>query len=272
MLILGEREVPLCLLDTNAVSEMVNHPEGAGRNFLSWAMQSLQHVPCFSPFTLLELRQSPSVFKRFIEMFRVLPCVLLKGYDQLFEEEIETYPDPRGIDPCALAFTPLGGLGNHLENLPALLDSPEIIELERHWNEGRQEILDGMISLVPNYPPDGNSYSRSEILGFIEIAGFSQIGLRHRQFAEAVLAQERAVNMDAFPSLKASLYTVFHKFYVDKNRKGSRSDAFDILISAGAPYVEAIVTERHQADVLRKVGRFDRFIADLQVFTLRDFR
>jgi hypothetical protein len=40
-----------------------------------------------------------------------------------------------------------------------------------------------------------------------------------------------------------SLYTAFHKFYVDKNRKPSDSDAFDIIIASDTPYVEGVVTE-----------------------------
>ena len=67
-------------------------------------------------------------------------------------------------------------------------------------------------------------------------------------------------------------YTVFHKFYTDRNRKPSDSDAFDVLISAALPYVEAFITEAHQAEVLRKTKRRDDFLTNLQVLTLRDFR
>jgi hypothetical protein len=80
------------------------------------------------------------------------------------------------------------------------------------------------------------------------------------------------VDIDAFPSLKATLYTVFHKFYADRARRPSRSDAFDIIISAATPYVEAIFTENHQAESLRKTKRLDDFIRDLHVYTLKDFR
>jgi hypothetical protein len=147
-----------------------------------------------------------------------------------------------------------------------------MLEREAHWNSGRQEIIDGMVSLVPNFPAERGAYSRVEIRTFLEIAGLSQIWLRNRGFANAMQESEQLIAIDAFPSLKASLYTAFHKFYVDKTRSPSRSDAFDIIISAGTPYVEAIVTENHQAEVLRKVKRLDGFIEGVKVFTLRDFR
>lgn len=72
--------------------------------------------------------------------------------------------------------------------------------------------------------------------------------------------------------MKAGLYTVFGKFYADRTRKPSRSDAFDLIISSATPYVEAIITENHQAEVLRKTMRLDDFISGLRVFTLKDFR
>lgn len=74
------------------------------------------------------------------------------------------------------------------------------------------------------------------------------------------------------PSLKIGLYTVCHKFYADKNRKPSRSDGFDIINSAATPYVEATITENHQAEVLRKTQRRDSFIESLTILTPKNFR
>lgn len=77
---------------------------------------------------------------------------------------------------------------------------------------------------------------------------------------------------DVSASLKATALTVFHKFYADRTRKPSQSDAFDIVISAATPYVDAIVTEAHQAEALRKMRRLDEFLAHLRIYTVRDFR
>jgi hypothetical protein len=273
MFLVGDTEYPLCLLDTMAISEMVKRPEGALRHFYEWAMASKPcFVPCFSPFTLIELRRKPALFDKFIEQFHPLPCVLLKGYEWLLEDEILAYPNPSKIDPCALAFTPMGDSGNLLRNLPSVLKTPAIVKQERQWNGSGWEIVNGMRSLVPNFPPDGAKYKREQIRLFIEVAGFSQLALRNKAFARRTLDRDEAVQIDAFPSLKASLYTTFYKFYVDTTRKPSESDAFDIIIAAGLPYVEAVITERHQVEVLRKTKRHDSFINELRVFTLRDFR
>ncbi len=67
------------------------------------------------------------------------------------------------------------------------------------------------------------------------------------------------------------MYTLFYKFYVD-NRKYIPSDVFDIIISSATPYMDAIVTERHQAEVIKKIKGQDKFLDSLRVFTLPEIR
>jgi hypothetical protein len=250
MLKVGNNAYPLCLLDTNAVSALIKNPRREFRNYLDWANRGTRYfIPSFS-------------------LFSVLPCVFLKSFDLLIEDEVNSYPDPSRVDPCLLAFAGPLAEASLAEVLEAHFQSEEGIAAEARWNEARAEVVEGIRSLVANYPPDRKVYSPREIRTFVELAGFSQVAMRHLVFAQRMLT----VEIDAFPSVKAATFTVFYKFYVDKTRQPSESDAFDILISAAAPYVEAIVTERHQAEVLRKTMRRDDFIKNLRVMTLRDFR
>jgi hypothetical protein len=276
MIHLGDNQYRLCLLDTNAVSEMAKHDE-VMRHFLTWSLSTPPFfIPCYSLFTVLEVRRSDEVYRKFIERFGPLPSMIVKSHEQLLEDETHSYPDPSAIDPTLLGFAgELGADGTRLAKvLPHAFGTKSILDQERGWNEARDEIVEGIGSLVSNFPPQqGDAYALSEVRLFLQIAGLDQLRLRALGFAESVLVENGAiVDIDAFPSLKATLYTVFHKFYADRTRKPSRSDAFDIMISAVTPYVEAIITENHQAEVLRKTKNLDTFLQDLEVFTLRDFR
>jgi hypothetical protein len=273
VLIYGDKSAPLCLLDTMAVSEMVLRPDVL-RTFMTWSLsQEPIVIPAFSPFTVIELRRRPDLFSAFIDSFDQLVCVLVKGYDQLLEEEIAAYPDPRGIDICAIAYTPLGGPGNRLHNLPWMQEMPQTRAKEDEWNRERQGIVDGMRSLVENFPPsNGDAYSKKQAKEFLTVAGLQQIAMRPHPQSIKVAVTNGSFTIDAFPALKAMLYTVFHKFYVDRTRKASASDAFDVIIAADIPYVEAVITEAHQAEVLKKMKRADGFLDHLRVFTLRDLR
>jgi hypothetical protein len=274
MIRLGETDYRLCLLDTNAVSEMAKRPKTLGQ-FLSWAHGTPPvFMPCFSLFTVLELRQNHSVYAQFMQWFGQVPCIILKSHEQLLEDEVNSYPDPSAIDPTLLGFSAgLGGEGNDLRKaLPHAFGTKSVRKQERKWNDGRDEIVRGIGSLVANFPPERDTYTDSEIRFFLEVTGLQQLVLRAPGFAELIIDNGETVDVDAFPSLKATAYTVFHKFYSDRTRKPTRSDAFDIIIAAATPYVEAVITENHQAEVLRKTMRRDDFISDLNVFTLRDLR
>lgn len=274
MLDLGERSYPVCLLDTNAASVMVKD-DTMMRHFLEWVFDGATMVPLFSPFTLMELRRSPSVFDQFIERFESLPCGMTKGYVDLLIEERDSYPHPLSANLVSVAFlpSPLGGDGNRLRNLPWMMD--QHAEILQAWKDVAPDILEGMRSLVNNYPPEsGSSYTPKEVGHFIWLAVFQQLKLHDctAGFVRATIDDGQAVDTNAFPSLKAMMFTAFYKLYVDPSRKPYDSDVGDILISSALPYVEVFVTENHQAESLRKVRQRDGFMQDLEVLRLRDFR
>lgn len=250
---------------------MVKYPEPVLRRFFEKINPS-KYIPCFSVFTILELRQKDDVYKRFLETFSVLPCFFLKGLDQLFQDELEFYPNSNKITPILVtnpgALAPNGGKLADLLNFT--FSAPDAQENENKWNEGKKSIIDGILSLVKNYPPKGKKFTQKEIRSFIEIAGFQQIAFRAYDFTQQV-KEGKFVMVDSFSSIKMITFTVFYKFYTDQ-RRPSESDAFDLIISSVLPYVEAVVTEKHQADVLKKIKQQDKFIENLEVFRLKDFQ
>src|SRR5581483_9700133 len=108
MITLNGNDYRLVLLDTNALSEFAKQGESF-HHFLTWSSTHPMFVPCLSLFSVLEMRRRPDVYGRFKELFRVMPCMLMKSHEQLLEDEARCYPDPSGIDPTLLGFSMLGG-------------------------------------------------------------------------------------------------------------------------------------------------------------------
>jgi hypothetical protein len=267
----GDNTYRLCLLDTMALSEMAKTPDPLMTSFMRWSQGSQLFVPCFTVSSVMELRSRPELFELFLERFAPWPCVLLKGYAHLLEDEVATYPRPSAVDPVAIAFSPLNR-GTKLADLPGLLAIEDLASKEAQWKENRKPIVDGMTSLVANYRPKGSKFTAAEIKHFVWIAAFSQLVYHHPDFAQSHQDAGRVVEVDAFPTLKSMAFTVFYKFYADRARAAHVSDAFDVLIAAALPYVEAVITEAHMADALRKIARVDDFLQPLEVLTLRDVR
>lgn len=271
MLTANGTRYPLFLLDTMAISAIAKEPNGVGQRFRdAWRATEPPFVPCFTIFTLLELQRRADVFDQFVTTFRDEPCLLIKSYRELIEEEVRCYPEPTLVEPASIAFTPLGSAEHQLTNLPTVLGQVE--QDASDWRDAGPAIVEGMVSLVPNYQPARTRYTRDEVRQFAWITAYSQLCEHQLSFAQDQSTKEQAIDVDAFPSVKAMAYTVFYKFYADRDRTPSPSDAFDVLISASLPYVEAIATERHQAEVLRKVRGRDQFLNHLEVFTMRDFQ
>ena len=150
----------LVLLDTNALSEFVKQGESF-RHVLTWSGAQPLFVPCFSLFSVLEMRRRPDVYGRFKELFRILPCMLVKSHEQLLEDEVRCYPDPLGISV-------LGGEGMDLARVLDTASEDESFHgQEKYWNDGAQEIVEGIASLVANFPPDGDAYTRDEVRHFV---------------------------------------------------------------------------------------------------------
>lgn len=89
----------LCLVDTNIVSEMVKKPSREFNKFLEMTLLKNKTLPCFSLFTILELRKRKDVYKLFLEFFSFFPCVIAKAPEKLLSDELESYPDYSNIDP-----------------------------------------------------------------------------------------------------------------------------------------------------------------------------
>ena len=272
MININGNDYKLGLVDTNIVSEMVKNPSHEFNKFIELTLQN-KIIPSFSIFTILELRQKRNVYEQFLEFFSIIPCIIVKSHEQLLANEFEAYPDPSGINPVLVASAGVADSENN--TFKVLLDSvfktPENIENEASWNAGKDNVIAGILDLRENFPPDNGKYSPKQIRAFIEMAGFEQIARRSPAFARNLLDKNEAVSIDAFPSLKMILFTVFYKFYVD-NRKPSTSDTFDIIISAPTPYMDAVFTENHQAEVIKKTKRRDPFLNHLEVFRLQDLR
>src|SRR5215217_6454008 len=84
MITLNGNTYKLCLIDTNAASEMVKRPDPIMRHFFE-AIKPNEYIPCFSVFTILELREREDIYKRFLETFSIFPVLFLRVSTSCFK-------------------------------------------------------------------------------------------------------------------------------------------------------------------------------------------
>lgn len=149
--------------------------------------------------------------------------------------------------------------------------NPDTLRREQEWPKLKQELLRGWVDLKPNYPPKGSTYIAPEGIPFVRKATLQSTAERAPDWTRRMEDSGEAISAAAFPSVRMTLWTVFFRLYLAR-RQPEPQDVFDVLISTPAPYLDAVVTEKHQAEIYRQVKKLDRIIDHLSVYTLRDLR
>ncbi len=121
----------LCLLDTNALSEIVKRPSNEGRGYIE-RFPPNEFIPCFTPYSLFELHRHPGVFHKFVKFFNIYPALITKPFQHILELEVAAKGRAKVNDVLLCAFTPLGPdssfeLVRFIDNF---LSSPEMTKLE----------------------------------------------------------------------------------------------------------------------------------------------
>ncbi len=256
----------LCCLDTNILSNIVNHPEDYLYGFMTKFPPST-HIPCFTPFSLYELRPRKEIYNKFLDFFSDYPCVLLKHPDQLFLEELEHYPNSRLVDPISLGFSPFDPptKGNLQKLVDLAFSLPKVVEQERNWPIQKKQKLREIYQLKSNF--QRKKYTSDNAKAFVKKAIQKQV-----KKLPTWNPNLGSPNINAFPSYKMELYTVFHRFYIHEHRKPEEGDVFDIMISSVTPYIDILLVENFQADIVDQVKRKDAFIKHARVFRLKDIK
>jgi hypothetical protein len=271
MIEINGKKYSLCLFDTNALSELLISPKnwlnyfanefGLGNTFIS--------VPAFS---LSELYYRKELFQKYIITFSKFPSVILEGYHALFEKEVDSYFNRNYVDPICIA--PFANSEPNMKKetiLKKVFKKSGFTSKTEYWKNGLKDVLDGMLDLKQNYPPKDGSYSLSEIEHFQSLATSHQIAIRDANFVKSLEKQQAILDFQRFPSVMAKSYFVFYKFYLG-NKKPVENDVFDIIISSLFPYVDYLITEGNNSEIVRQIQYRHNFLSNLLVYKVKDIK
>lgn len=261
----------LCLLDTNALSEIVKRPNNEGRGFIERFPPS-EFVPCFTVYNLFELRRQSEVFRKFIKFFGVYPSFIAKPFQLILEAEIEAKGRARVNDILLLAFTPLGSDPSYrlVEFMDKLFKLPAIVKLEGQWRKNDQEVLNTWQTNKANFSPTKSVQNARDAKQFVHDACIDTLCQIHPDLVQACINANNVSLLMSFPSMQMMLYSQYYRIF-DPTWNPNDQEVTDVCISACAPYVDAVVTEKFQAEIYKKVLKH---IDDMSttIAKLRDIR
>jgi hypothetical protein len=276
MIKLGQNDYKLLFMDTNVLREVVTNTNYKGKSFFEkfYASHKPQYIICFSILNIIELKPYADIYKKFMEFFTDIPCLLLYPQKIIIQEEYDAYKHKRSFDIKKIicyAFSPLkNDKDENFESFLNKLDSDENIlsvfkseiydlsAIVESWNNQRRRKVDLLHRL--GYPAD-----------------LIQDGYLKKFEKETIVKDlnNRNIKLDydsdytKFPSLRIMEYSQFARVYQTK-KKITKNDVMDVMLSSVIPYVDSVITENFQANVYKKAKSIIPEISSLEIYTLKE--
>lgn len=262
----------LCLLDTNVISEIVKRPTREGRNFIIRYSPNV-YIPCLTIYSVIELRRKPEIFNAYVDFFSIYPHVLLKLFQHILEEEARANGKLDSSIVLFNAFTPLGRDKSYelRQFTESLFRIPDIRKVEKKWRANEEDVYQTWLRNKVNFESSGRTVNARDADRYVRDAGVETLARLIPEWVKKELDAGRIPDLDNFPSLKVMLYSQYYRIF-DADRKPFPQDVTDIEIMAAAPYMDVVITERFQAEILRKIKSKIPMMSDIKIATLRDLR
>lgn len=263
----------LALVDTNVLSEIIKD-EPLRRSFFGH-LNSARTLPAMSIWSVVEIRRRQDLWQGFLELFSVAPFVLFKPPKGTFDAERASYPETDPGAPIQHVFSPADPdpKARTAAFFEDLFRRQQVLDAEIAWPERwKQEVIDSIEGLKPNFPPRVERYDAHDGERFVELGVTQWVNQHAPRWSRRIAKRGTPVASSGFPSVAMHFWTVFFRFYAEA-RAPEAQDVFDIMIAGPAPYVEATFTEGFQAEIFRKVQRRGHLLTGLEeIKTLRDLR
>ncbi len=261
----------LCLLDTNALSEIVKRPSNEGRGFVEQFPPS-EFVPCFSVYNLFELRRQPEVFHKFIKFFGIYPSFISKPFQDILKAEIAANGRAKVNDILLCAFTSLGhDSSDQLDKfIDRLFRMPPITKLESEWRKNDQVVLNSWQTNKVNFTPTRSVQNARDAKQFVHDGCIDTLCQLHPDLVQASINANNISLLQSFPSMQMMLYSQYYRIF-DPTWISNDQEVTDVCISACVPYVDAVVTEKFQAEIYRKIRKHINGMST-DIKTLRNIR
>lgn len=275
MISLNNKEYKLLFLDTNAIREITNNHNSCGKVFFEkFFLNETKYIPCFSIYNIIELKPWTDKYEIFLDFFSKTPCILISPYRLLLEQEEIAYKNKHQlpIENLILKVFPNiisdNNIRRYIQNVweqqpiadsinDEILKLNEVIEV---WENQKIDMLKILKRLkLPKEILDEEFYKKEEKNSIINFLKSYEITLN--------------INSDIkqFPGARIMLYSQYKRLY-STERKITPNDVMDIKISCIIPYIDAVITEKFQADVYKKAKKHIRQINDLEIYTLKDIK
>ena len=262
----------LCLLDTNALSDILKNRKKEAVGFLEKYRPDLT-APCMTVYNYIELRRKPDLFEEYLRVFSIFSNFLLKPHRLIIQEEVNNQNNNSPISVLIRAFSPLGRAETHdlRDFVRQLFEMSDIAEIERNWRGEEKAAIDSWLRRKSDFEVSQSAANADDAERYIKKALLHYLKSDRLISVKKKLESLDTVSLDNYPAIKTMLYSEYYRVF-DPSWTPRLQEVTDTYIIAAAPYMDIVITEKYQAEILRKVQNRVPGLENLEVVTLRDIR
>jgi len=273
---IGNNTYKIILLDTNAIREIVTNENKSGKGFLENFIAFGKYVPCISLYNVIELKPYNDIYNKFIDYFSLIPCFIIYPVKSILAKELNAILNNTEFvidNSIANAFSPLGK--DDTFNCRSFFE--KIME-----NRQLSEIITQEIQELPKIATVWEN-QRIKALKVLSQSGYpdDMIDIKfYKDQEESTILKDLknwglsippSINYKQFSAARIMAFSQFNRVHSTK-KAIKPNDVMDTMISAVVPHIDAVITEKYQANVYKTAKSFISEMKPLEIYTLKDIR
>ena len=249
----------LIFLDTNALSNLISNYKNFLNNLLKkFPSENIYYI--FSIYNVLEISNGDiSRFESLKKIFSNNKCLMFLTYQDILQEEKRFYDDNKfEYENISFSFVP-----NYKKEYSFEWFIEEIFPKIKQKIDIQSEAEESLLEFYNNIKNSGKSYKNLNEEYEIEvIKEFLNV------FGITITDENRILS--TFKSCRMVNKSIYNRI-TQGNKILKKNDLYDAMISATFPYVDSIITESYQAEMINQIKRKIPEMKNTTIYKISEF-
>ena len=270
----GKTQYKKLLLDTNIISNIAKNIDGLGIAFIDRFIAGGEYLICITPSTILELKEAERAYEASKALFKKLPCLITTTAKGILEKEVNQYYSDFEVDPILFGAASVNVFLSYEDVMHIFETDSQLREII----DSEQDKFKDVLSEWSKKRSDASEYfKKMGITNYNEQCTIINEGFKKDFFKTMKRDIQNdypdfsgEIKVSKFPSMALIEFCLLNKIYLSKQRLDG-NDVNDIIITGIVPYVDAVITEKQQANLFKQAKGKD-YLKNIEIYTISDIQ
>jgi len=203
---------------------------------------------------IAEIADAKKLHQPLVGLFLSVPTALLKIWDVIVNEEIESYPNVRTKTLMMYPLNVILAEKNGVDKLFGFLSSDNLVNARSQQKVLATQMYSRHRQLKKNFPPSKTGkYDKEQASFFADVLVMQMLANIDRQFLVEINKDISLLHLEVFKSIRTYAYLLFYKYYLGNREPSKLSDFGDLGHLFYLPYCRLIVMERDLCAILNQI-------------------